>query len=89
MRMPKECQPCARNTGAKCLAFKGPTVMWKNGAKCWGFTEDVDQVARELEDIERYAKARKGRGYHGIAAQYRRQMELKKRGRGEAGKRAG
>jgi len=53
--MHENCIACVRRIGNTCLAFVSPRRMWQSGY-CWGYTDDVARVERELQDCVEYAR---------------------------------
>ena len=58
--LPDGCLRCARRIGEECIAFASPHLMWRDGP-CWGYTESVERVERELMDCVEYAGQRGGK----------------------------
>lgn len=56
----KQCKNCLKKLGDECPVFLDPAYQWREGKKCFGYTDNPVQMAKIYGDMARYTLQYKG-----------------------------
>jgi hypothetical protein len=52
--LPKECSKCLKENGNICIAFNDPYFQWKNGRRCYGYTDNPAEMLKMYQEMYEY-----------------------------------